>query len=265
MMQITSSNGKRGKRVGLALGGGMVRGVAHIGVLDVLHRAGIKIDCIAGSSAGALIGAAYCAGWDVKKIKEISHRLTWWKIVRPVWPSKGLVTLAPIEHWFVKTFGDPLFSDLRIPFTVVATDLNTGESVTLHEGRVAPALRASCSVPGFITPVELNGRLLCDGNLSNSVPVSAVREMGADYVIGVDIFLPAMRMGWGAVGYGAAGLEILVQRAGGGIDCADCLIAPVLGGATYMRFSKRHQLYELGVQAAEAKLPDILQDLEMYP
>jgi NTE family protein len=122
-------------------------------------------------------------------------------------------------------------------------------------------VRASCSVPGFVTPLEIDGRLLGDGSLADTVPVDILREMGADYVIGVDIFTSSIRPRWGPFGMGFTAMEILVQRAGGGIDTADCLISPRLGGETYLRFSKRERLFKLGEEAAEEKLPFILQAL----
>jgi NTE family protein len=116
-----------------------------------------------------------------------------------------------------------------------------------------------------IEPAEIDGRLLCDGNFSNSLPVSVVRAMGADYVIGVDIFTPAIRPRFGAFGYLAAGLEVLIQSSGGGIHDADCLISPNLAGETYLRFSQRKKLIELGAQAARERLGDIQRVVESVP
>jgi len=249
------------RKVGLALGGGVVRGLVHIGVLLVLEQEGIPIDLVAGSSAGSVIGAAYCAGLKLDHLVEFSRRINWLTIARPVWPIRGLVSFAALERVLISQIGDLTFADLKIPYTTVATDLLTGEMVPLNQGRVAPAVRASCSVPGIVVPAKLHGRLLVDGNYSNSTPVSVVREMGADYVIGVDIFTPTIRPRLGPVGYAIAGFEILVQAAGGGIASADCLISPDLKGKTYTRFSKRKQLIELGMSAAREKLPFIREAL----
>jgi NTE family protein len=253
-------NNKR-KRIGLALGGGVARGMAHIGVLTVLEREGIPIDFIAGTSAGSLIGALYCAGRSAAEIKAHTIKLNWLTFASPVWPSRGLVSFERLERWLVNELGDITFADLKIPFAAVAADLDTGFPVRLSSGRLAPAVRASCSVPGFVTPLEIDGRLLGDGSLADTVPVDILREMGADYVIGVDIFTSSIRPRWGPFGMGFTAMEILVQRAGGGIDTADCLISPRLGGETYLRFSKRERLFKLGEEAAEEKLPFILQAL----
>jgi NTE family protein len=194
---------------------------------------------------------------STQEMRQAFKQLSWWKLMRPVLPFKGLVSFEPIEEWFVHQFGDLVFSELHPEFAAATTDLRTGESVVLREGRLAPAVRASCSVPGFITPVEIEGRLLGDGSLSNSVPVSMVREMGADYVIAVDIFSPIIHQSLGALGYGLGALEILVQRSGGGIASADCLITPRLAGKPLLRFSAGEQLYQLGIAAAEEKLEEV--------
>jgi NTE family protein len=249
------------KRIGLALGGGVVRGLAHIGVLAVLQQAGIPIDYVAGTSAGSLVGASFCAGMSIEAILDFAVKMRWWHIARPVLPVQGFVSFEPMERWIMSELGDLTFADLRIPFTAVATDLNSGESVILNDGRLAPAVRASCTVPGLVTPLELDGKLLGDGSLSNTVPVSILRAMGADYVIGVDIFTSSIRRRWGPLGLGFAALEILIQRAGGGITQADCVITPNLAGATYFRFSKKEHLMEQGEKAAREKVDCIRQAL----
>lgn len=249
------------KRVGLALGGGVVRGLAHLGVLSVLLEAGIPIDYVAGTSAGSLVGASYCAGMSLEEIRDFAFRLRWWHIARPVLPLQGFVSFEPMERLIERELGLCTFEELKIPFAAVATDLTTGETIALREGRLAPAVRASCTIPGLVTPVEIDGHLLGDGSLSNTVPVSILRQMGADFVIGVDIFASSIRRRWGPLGMGVAALEILIQRSGGGIEEADFLIAPELAGATYFRFSKKQQLMELGERAAAAKLGSLQQKL----
>ncbi len=249
------------KKVGLALGGGAARGMAHIGVLSVLSEAGIPISYVAGSSAGSLIGAFYCAGIPLEKIKEFTEKIRWWHISRLAWPWYGLLCFDKLSEWLIKHLGDNEFSDLVIPYTVVATDLERGIPVKLSAGRLAPAVQASCSIPGLVTPVCIDGRMLGDGCVSDSVPVGTLREMGAEYVIGVDIFLASIRRGWGFLGMGFNAIEIMVERAGGGIEQADCLIVPDLKGKTYIRFSKREEFYLLGRQAALASLDKIRSDL----
>jgi NTE family protein len=250
------------KKIGLALGGGVVRGMAHIGVLAVLEEANISIDFVAGTSAGSLVGALFATGLKATQILDFASKLSWWTIARPVLFSRwGYVSFNQMSRWLVRELGDLQFSDLKYPFTAVATDLYTGRPVELCEGRLAPAVQASCSIPGFVTPVELNGLLLGDGSLCDTVPVDVVRRMGADYVIGVDIFPPLVRPRPSPLRMGINAIEILVHSAGGGIDDADCLIAPKLGGMSYIRLSKQKEFFARGVQAAREKLDEIQSDL----
>ncbi len=253
------SNGR--KRVGLALSGGVARAPVHVGVLTALEKGGIPIDCVAGTSAGSIVGAAYCAGIEIHHMRDIIRQSGWRTMIQVVWPRWGLVSFAKMESWIEDQVGKLDVRDLAIPFISVATDLETGERVFLREGDLATAVRASCSVPGFVTPVEINGRLLCDGGVSDNLPVDAARELGADYVIGVDLFVPGYRRQGGFLKIGAAAIEILVRNAGGGLKTADCLILPDIGGHTYFRFSKSEEFFTLGEAAVEKMLPRIQDEI----
>ncbi|MCB8945837.1 MAG: patatin-like phospholipase family protein [Ardenticatenaceae bacterium] len=249
-------------RVGLALGGGSVRGFAHFGVLTVLEEANIPIDIVAGTSAGAIIGALYAAGMSLNQIETAAEQMSWRNNTRPILSTDGLLTLDPMAVWLKEMLGDLHFEDLALPFACAATDLQTGEPVVLASGPLASAVQASCSVPGIITPVRRNGRLLCDGGITNNVPVSLARCLGADYVIGVDIFEPTLHWPIGPLGRGLAAIEIMVEHAGSGTKTADCLITPNLKGYSYIRFSHRQELIERGQQAAHNCLPTIHQHLQ---
>jgi NTE family protein len=247
--------------IGLALGGGAVRGLAHLGVISVLEQAGIPIDVVSGTSVGALVGCLYCAGMDSRKGLEVAQNMRWSQLANLCWPSRGFISFARMERWLVSVIGDLTFSDLHLPFAAATTDLDTGQKVILDSGRLAPAVRASCSIPGIIDPVEMDGRLLGDGVLVDSVPISLARRLGADYVIGVDILAHTVREWWGAFGFGLDALEILARQAGGGVESADFLITPSLAGRTYLRFSHAERLFECGRQAAEERLPALQADL----
>jgi NTE family protein len=247
------------KKVGLALGAGSVRGFAHIGVLSVLTEAGIPIDYVAGSSVGSLIGAAYCHGMSIEEIKNVSDEFGWRKIAGPAWSGDGLASFEKMEKLIDELFDRPTFDDFQKPFSVVATDIDADEEVVISEGRVAPAIRASCSVAGVVSPVHWNGRRLADGVFVNSVPVSVVKAMGADIVIGVDVLRAFIRPRGGFISYFVNAIEIALRHAGGGTLSADFLISPEIGGFTYLRYSKRNMLIELGRQAAKDKLPKIRQ------
>lgn len=252
---LSGSNGR--PRVGLALSGGVARGSAHIGVLKVLEREGIPIDCVAGTSAGSLAGALYCAGISPARMEELISRFGWRQIAAPVFPRKGFVSFAKLERWLVSAIGDVEFADLARPFAAVASELKSGEPVVLREGRVAPAVHASCAVPGLVEPVELGGRCLCDGGVSLNLPSQAARMLGADYVIGVDLFQHHIRKGWGPIGFGFAALENLIRRSGCGSERADCVITPSLAGDLYLGFGKYRGLVSEGEAAAERQLASI--------
>jgi NTE family protein len=209
------------------------------------------------------VGAAYCAGLQIPQLRALALAANWQAFSRPVWPRRGLVSFDRLEPWMEDQLGVLDIRDLAIPFAPVATDLVSGERVILRRGRLATAVRASCSVPGVVTPVEIEGRMLGDGGISDNLPVDAARALGADYVIGVDLFVPGYLNGWGPLAAGAFALETLVRHAGGGLHQADYLITPELSGKTYFRFSKCRELMAIGEAAAEMALPHIRQALAL--
>ena len=246
------------RRVGLALSGGISRGPAHVGVLNVLTQQGIPIDCVAGVSAGSIIGAVFCAGLPLEQMNELALQIGWRRIARLVWPRRGFIHFKKLERFLIDLIGDVEFRDLKIPFAVVVTDLLTGEPVQINEGRVATAVHASCAVPGFVEPVEREGRLLGDGGVSCNLPGKQVRALGADYIIGVDLMQPHLRRRMGPFRFGAMALETLIQRSGGGLDAVDCLIQPTLAGFNSLAFNRAAYLIERGEAAARQRQDAIL-------
>jgi predicted acylesterase/phospholipase RssA len=176
------------RKIGYALGGGMAYGLFHIGVLNVLEENDVYPDIIAGTSMGAIIGALYASGLSVVEIKEIASDLNWKKLVGlnditlPINGIKGKKIVSLLKP----VLKDVTFSQLKRRFACVATDLMTGEQVVLQKGPVIEALRASISLPAIFSPKNIKGRYLIDGGLSNVVPVSVCRDMGADFVFGVN-------------------------------------------------------------------------------
>ena len=253
------------KRVGLALSGGISRGPAHIGVLNVLAQAGISVDCVTGVSAGSIIGAAFCAGVPLEKMNELALRIGWRRIARLVWPRRGFLSFKKLERFLIDLIGDVDFQQLKIPFAVVATDLLSGEPLVITEGRVASAVHASCAVPGFVEPVEREGRLLGDGGISCNLPGKQVRALGADYVIGVDLMQPHLRRRMGPFRFGVLALETMIERSGGGLDYVDCLIQPQLAGFNSLVFSQGEFLIERGEVAARQQQNAILAALNEAP
>ena len=180
---------KKGK-IGLALGGGAARGLAHIGVLEVLEKEGIPIDMIAGTSAGAAIGALYAQGKHASQIKDLALNMGWKQLVSLVdlaLPRSGFIEGTRIKNLLKSIIGDIEFSDLRIPLACVTTDIRSGEEVVISQGSVLEGVRASISIPVIFTAVKWQDRYLVDGGLVNPVPVSTVREMGADFIIAVNV------------------------------------------------------------------------------
>ena len=183
-------SGKSQKKVGLALGSGVARGLAHIGVLKVLEQEGLPIDMIAGTSVGALIGALYAQGKDVSQIKDLaidlaSKRFTF--LVDLTLSKTGLIRGRKIEDKLKLIFGDTEFGDLKIPFACVATDIDSGEEVVINQGPVWEGVRASISMPVILAVAKWEDRYLVDGVLVNPVPVSILTAMGADFIIAVNV------------------------------------------------------------------------------
>ena len=183
------------RKIGLALSSGAARGLAHIGVLEVLEKEGIPIDMIAGTSAGALIGAIYAHTQDIGQTKSWATGLASSKLsfLAHLTPTRtGLIKGKKIEKRLKSIFGDIEFKDLKIPFACVATDIGTGEEVIIKEGQVIEGIRASFSLPGMFAVVKLRDRYLIDGGLVNPVPVSVLREMGADFIFACNV-IPDMK------------------------------------------------------------------------
>lgn len=246
------------KCVGLALGGGGARGIAHIGVLQILEREQVPVDCIAGTSAGSLVGAAYAAGIRGDRLLQMALNIRWRHLARPVWPRHGFLSFDKLESYLIRTLGDLTFADLEIPYAVVTTDLMTGQPVIIREGRVAPAVRASCSVPGFVAPVFLDHRWLTDGGVANNLPISVARELGADVVIAVGLGAPPFTLPRDPFRIGISAIEHLIFNAADHPATADVYIPiPVWGLSSLVRISKRLQILALGRQAAEQALPAI--------
>ncbi len=181
--------GKR-KKVGLALGGGYARGLAHIGVLEVFEREGIPVDMIAGTSIGALVGALYAREMDPGLMKRQAQQIDILGITALVdltVPHGGFVAGKRVTSLLKRLIGDVGFKDLKLPLACVATDILTGDEVIMKEGPVLEAVRASISIPLIFTVVKAQGHYLVDGGLVNPVPVSVLKAMGADIIIAVDV------------------------------------------------------------------------------
>ncbi len=172
-------------RIGLALAGGFARGIAHIGILRILREAGIPIDVVAGTSVGALIGAAYCAGTPLDEMERIGAATSFTDFGRwtPSW--LGLATNQRLEKFLARFTGVKTFEELSTPLAIATTDINAGISVYYTRGPISAPLRASCAYPGLFVPIQYEGRTLVDGFLTAPVPLEGALLLGADIVIAV--------------------------------------------------------------------------------
>jgi NTE family protein len=249
-------------KVGLALGGGFARGMAHVGVLQALEAHAIPIDLVAGTSAGSLVGAMYCAGLDPWQMERQVDKINWRSLVRLRLRRDGVLDAEGLERWILSMVGDVTFTELRLPFTVTATDLQSGSEVLLREGRVAQAVRASCAFPGIFLPVKLGEQTLVDGGLIHPVPTRVCRQMGADLVIGVELGRSASERSEAPRNliHIVLGALSLVQRplVASTLAEGDVVIQPDLGSFSIWELERAKEMIALGRQAAEEVIPQIL-------
>ena len=169
--------------IGLALGGGAAKGVAHIGVLKALEDADIEVDYIAGTSVGAMIAALYAFKVDVETIGSLARRLTMSKVTSFKLNKTGFFSTESLRELMLEYVGEVAIEDAAIPLSIVATDINSGEEIVLTSGSVVDAVCASAAIPGIYIPVEINGRTLVDGGLVQNVPIEALQTAGAGVTI----------------------------------------------------------------------------------
>jgi NTE family protein len=230
--------------IGIALGGGFARGIAHIGVLKVLEQEGIPVRVVTGTSVGALIGACYCSGLSLAEMEEVAHS----------------VRFTTFARWTVSRFG--FASNDRIPLGVTATDFNTGEGVVFHSGSIIDPVRASCAYPGMFLPVEIRGQYLIDGMLSHPVPTRPLREMGADRVLAVHL-----KGTWAKGGAPRHLFDVIGQSFAIAQDAmssqwreaADLVIEPDVAGFGYDDFKRADDLIHVGEVAMRNALPEVRQ------
>ncbi len=297
-----------GKKIGLALGGGSARGMAHIGIFHVLEKYGIPIDMIAGSSAGALIGSAYAAGVSIQTIEEAV--LKWGSKIgllrltipdlfdvgyyakaiarmfrgqKTVWeprffrPGIGVFSGVQVNKLYLSVVGDPSFDDMKIPLSVVALDVNSGEEIIYEHGSVRLAVRASLSIPGIFTPLAYNGRLLIDGSIANPIPVNALVKRGADIIISVNV-TPSLQDSLKSLRRSTRKDQLAVSRSpllpafdvamrslqslqyelsAMKTSQANVHIVPDVGDVSWSEFFNAGQLIQKGKEATEEMIPQI--------
>jgi NTE family protein len=249
----------RKPRVGLALAGGFARGIAHIGVLRVFEEERIPIHCIAGTSVGALIAAAYASGTSLNEMERQGRVTKFTDFGRWTLSRLGLASNQKLEEFMARFNVVKTFEELKIPMCVAATDLSGGKTVYFTHGELNIAVRASCAYPGLFLPIQLNGQMLVDGFVTEPVPVEGARNLGADIVIAVYLSTSASQSKpksfFDVIGRAFA----IVQRAGESVwrEAADVVIEPDVKDMLWDSFDKTPELVAAGKAAARQALPAI--------
>jgi NTE family protein len=249
----------RQPRIGIALSGGFARGIAHIGVLRVLEEAHIHVDCVGGTSVGALIGAAYASGTSLSEMEKQGRITHFSDFGRWTLSRLGLANNQKLEDFLGRFTHAKHFSDLKTPLAMAASDLGAGNTVYFTQGDLGIALRASCAYPGLFLPVVVNGRMLVDGFVTEPVPVKGARMLGADIVIAVSLTTGAMernpRSMFEVIGRAFAIIQQGEQAAWR--RDADVVIEPNVMDILWDEFVRTPELVAAGEKAALSALPSI--------
>jgi NTE family protein len=250
----------RRPKLGLALGGGFARGIAHVGVLKVLEEEGIPVDYVAGTSVGAIIGAAYCGGMTAAELADMAKTLRFADFARLTLSRYGFYNSDRMVRFFERVLKQHTFEDLKIPLAITATEFRTGEAAVFTKGPLVDPIRASCAYPGMFLPVEIEGRSYIDGMLAYAVPTTPLRKLGADRVVGV--YLSGH---WNHAKPPRHMFEVIGQcfsiaqakLADSWKKDADLVIEPDVKGFAYDCFERTPELIVVGEMAMRAALPRI--------
>ncbi len=259
----------RPPRVGLALGGGAARGFAHVGVIQVLEREGVRPDLVVGTSAGSLVAALFAAGFSGAELERAAlameeAMIADWTVP---WMNRGLLRGEALARYVNRQVQGRLIEEMRLPLGILATDLASGQPVLFRRGDTGTAVRASSAVPGVFSPVEISGRTYVDGGLVAPVPVEQAREMGAELVIAVDISSPARPLAQ------TDPVRVLLQTftiMGQTINRhvlprAEVVVRPALDGVGSTDFAARQRSIAAGRVAMQAALPQLREALKKSP
>jgi NTE family protein len=251
--------------IGLALGGGFARGMAHIGVLKVLEEEQIPVRIVAGTSVGALIGAAYCSGLSIAELELVARSCRFTTFARWTVSRYGFASNDRMVAFLTRTLKAKTFEEMRIPLAVAATDFNTGEGVVFHSGSIFDPVRASCAYPGMFLPVNIRGRWLVDGMLSHPVPTRPLREMGANRVLAVHLKGQWSKDGaprhlFDVIGQSFAIAQDMMSHLWRG--AADLVVEPDVAGFAYDDFKRSTELIRAGEIAMRLALPQVREWLQ---
>ncbi|MEO3955227.1 patatin-like phospholipase family protein [Chromobacterium piscinae] len=251
-------------KIALALGGGAVKGFAHIGVIKVLEGAGITPDIIVGTSAGSVVGSLYASGLTGMQLQQRAIALDQADLTDWTLSTKGVIKGEKLQNWINAQVGNRPLEKLGKPFAAVATELDSGRRVVFRTGNTGQAVRASASIPNVFLPVKIGGKSYVDGGLVSPVPVSAAREMGAQFVIAVDITgRPKAGRATGFLSMLDQSLSIMNGSAlAQELKQADVVIHPNVLNIGSAEFEARNQAILEGEKAAQQMLPQIRQLLQ---
>jgi NTE family protein len=250
----------RRPKIGVALGGGFARGLAHIGVLKVLEEEQIPIDFLAGTSVGSVIGAGYASGVCAKEMEEIATLVRFKDFSRWTFSRFGLFSNDKMAVFLNKVLRSKTFEELKIPLAVAATDIITGEPAVFTSGDLVAPVRASCAYPGMFQPVNINGQILVDGLLGHAVPAKPLREMGAERVISVHLAAHWVKPHGPRHVFDVIGqcFSIAQDRMCGPWRAAsDVVLEPAIGEFGYDDFGRAMELVRAGETAAREAVPQI--------
>ncbi len=249
--------------LGLALGGGFARGIAHIGILKVLEEAQIPVRCIAGTSVGAFVGAAFCGGLSIAEMEEVAHRVRSRHLARWTLSKLGLASNERMGDFLEKILKQKSFEGLKIPLAVTATDCATGEGVVFRAGPQAmpliSAVRASCAYPGMFQPVDIGGRRFVDGMLVYPVPSVPVRAMGVSHVLAIHLKTGAQSTGPQTMFevIGRSFNFVLDRHAAAWKDASDLVVEPDMTDFAYDDFPRAEEMIRVGELAMRRALPQV--------
>lgn len=254
-------------KIGLALGGGAARGFAHIGVIKALEAQGIVPDIVVGTSAGSVVGSLYAAGYNGFALQKMALEMDEAAISDWAIPffskSAGVLKGEALQNYINKAVNNAPIERLKLPFGAVATDLKNGQPILFRRGNTGMAVRASSAVPGVFQAVKIGDHTYVDGGLVSPVPVRFAQEMGADFVIAVNISsAPEMQATVSSLDTVLQSFAIMGQRLNHyELEKADVVIAPSLGAMKGNDFNSRNVAVLAGEQAAAKMMPLIKQRL----
>jgi NTE family protein len=259
---------KKEPKIALVLGGGSAKGFAHVGVIRILEQEKIPIHMIVGTSVGSLIGAIYASNPDSFQLEWAAFKIDRGDILDfSIVSSKlGPVQGTRLEAFVEQTAKVKKVEDTKIPFYPVATDLNTGETVTLEKGSLARAVHASAAIPGIFVPVQFGNRMLVDGGVSDNIACDIAKSKGADIVIAVNLQKDIKDSDMGSViDVIAQSISILMRESSKTkLQQADVIIEPDTKGVSVFDFSQKKMLVEEGMKAARKAVPKIRENIARF-